>query len=422
MAKIKKTLQESHPEIAGMWVYELNEGLTPNDVSIYMDKEVYFQCKENPKHIFKKPISGMISRRDKHILRCPYCGPNAKVAFPGETDLLSVIHEARYMWDFENNTIDPKTVLSKSNKFAYFKCELGHSTFRKIQDFSKSPGCTECQKERTLLVNNIPQTKKFWDFTKNVCVDLNSLVQSTRDMVWFKCNKCDYEWNVSINLWRENSYCSCCGYDGHNYRTIEKDIITLKRKVPEIENFWDYGKNGYQTPNSVLRNSNYNAYFRCNLGHKFNSFIKDLFINDEFRGCSVCNPRPKKISPNKKLLFEQCLEAKDMWDYELNKELSTQSLTISSKKNAHFICLKGHKFETKISLFYEHPICKECYKIDNGNIVIKRSELLEYWDFDNNEIDPSLTFPNDKREVFWKCKRCEYQWRQKIVDRALEPK
>jgi hypothetical protein len=35
MAKIKRSLRETHPEIADMWVYGLNGELTPDDVSIH---------------------------------------------------------------------------------------------------------------------------------------------------------------------------------------------------------------------------------------------------------------------------------------------------------------------------------------------------------------------------------------------------
>ena len=86
MAKIKKTLRETHPKIADMWVYELNGELTPDNVSIHFYDEAYFQCKDNSKHIFKKHISKMVSSRDGHITGCIYCGPNAKMPFPGETD------------------------------------------------------------------------------------------------------------------------------------------------------------------------------------------------------------------------------------------------------------------------------------------------------------------------------------------------
>lgn len=406
MAKNKKTLRESHPEIAGMWVYELNGELTPDDVSIHSHTEVYFQCRENPKHIYKKPITAMISRRDNHIINCIYCGPNAKVPFPGETDLLSVVKEANYMWDYDKNTLDPATVLPESNKFAYFKCEFGHSTYRKIQHFSHSPYCIHCQKLNTLLVSNIPQTKIFWDFDKNIGVELDNLIQSSRNMVWFKCPECDYEWNVTITLWRKHSYCSCCGFDGKYYRKINNIITTLKMKAPEVVELWDYDKNSKQTPNSLTWNSNFNAYFKCNLGHEFNRPIRSLFNNDEFRGCIICNPKFKIIYPNDRELFTECMEAKEMWDFELNRDLSPQSLTINSKETAHFICSNGHKFETKINLFAKNPICKECKRIKNRSIVIKRPDMFQYWDISKNDINPYLISPNDKREAFWRCDRC----------------
>lgn len=358
MAKIKKSLRETHPEIADMWVYEFNGELTPDDVSIHSDDDVYFQCKENSKHIFKKHIRKMVSSRDGHVIGCIYCGPNAKMAFPGETDLLSVIKEAKGMWDFEKNTLDPTTVLPNSNKYAYFKCEMGHSTYRKIEDFSHSPCCPECQKQDTLLVNNIPQTKEFWDFKKNSDLVLDKLIQSATDMAWFKCPKCDYEWNASIKLWRKHSYCECCGFDGKDYRKTDKKIVTLKMKEPESVELWDYNKNGTQTPDSLTWHSNFNAYFKCKLGHVFQRPISEMFRNEEFRRCIKCNPKRKNVGLQNENLFDKCMEAEKMWDYELNKSLSPQTLTTKSKENAHFICPQGHRFKSKIDLFVKSPICK----------------------------------------------------------------
>ena len=106
-----------------MWAYELNDpNINPDNIGPGSEKEVYFKCLDNPKHIFPKRISKMTSHRDGHNLGCIFCGPNAKIPFPGETDLLSVIDKAKLMWDYEMNELDPTMLFPYSNKSAYFKC------------------------------------------------------------------------------------------------------------------------------------------------------------------------------------------------------------------------------------------------------------------------------------------------------------
>ena len=422
MAKLSKTLRETHPEIADMWIYELNGDLTPDNVSIYSDKEAFFRCDHNPKHIYKKHICNMVSRRDGHITGCIYCGPNAKEAFPGETDLLSVIKEAKDMWDYDKNDIDPTKLLPKSNKYAYFKCEMGHSTYRKIQDFSRSPSCPECQKQKSLLENTVPQTKEFWDYKKNIDIELGSVVQSANEMVWFKCPECDYEWKCTIQLWRKNAYCACCGFDGKDHRSIDEKVITVKMRAPEIVDAWDYEKNSEQTPDSLTWKSNYVAHFKCKSGHVFQRSISEMFRDGKFRGCIVCKPRRKSICLGKNALFSRCLEAKEMWDFELNQSLSPDTLTMSSTEVAHFVCSEGHKFECKINLFTKNPICRQCDLINNRSIANKRPDMLKFWDYSKNDIDPYYIRPYDKRDAFWKCNNCGYEWEQKIYNRASSTK
>lgn len=137
MSKKKTNLRKKNPVAADMWAYDLNDpSLSPDTISFGSDKKVYFRCLENKNHVFLKKVSKMTSSRDGHNTGCIYCGPNAKIAFPGETDLITVCPKAKNMWDFERNiNLDPKQILPKSNKSAYFKCENGHSILRVIQNF-----------------------------------------------------------------------------------------------------------------------------------------------------------------------------------------------------------------------------------------------------------------------------------------------
>jgi hypothetical protein len=88
MKKTKITLKKLNPEAAKMWCYELNGDLTPDIVGGRSDKEVFFRCLKNPKHLFTKKISKMTAD-DGRSYGCIYCGPSANKVFPGETDLLT---------------------------------------------------------------------------------------------------------------------------------------------------------------------------------------------------------------------------------------------------------------------------------------------------------------------------------------------
>lgn len=125
--KITTSLRQGNPEAAKMMdlMWEKNGGLTPDNVGIGSDAEAWFQCLDNPNHVFKKRISKMTSYRDGHNVGCIYCSPNAKIAFPGENDFFTVVPGAEEMWAFDlNGNINPRNLLPNSDQKAYFRCNL----------------------------------------------------------------------------------------------------------------------------------------------------------------------------------------------------------------------------------------------------------------------------------------------------------
>ena len=57
-----------NPELSKQWHPTLNEDLTPNDVTCYSNKKVWWQCSKNKEHIWKSTIY------NRHCGNgCPYC-------------------------------------------------------------------------------------------------------------------------------------------------------------------------------------------------------------------------------------------------------------------------------------------------------------------------------------------------------------
>lgn len=511
--KSSKTLREVNPEAAKMWDYDLNDvSMNPDNIGAGSDRKAFFRCLSNPNHVFIKKICKMTSDRDSHNIGCIYCGPNAKTPFPGDNDLLSVIPEAKEMWDYDKNELIPEKLFPKSNKKAYFKCSNNHSVLRKIEDFSRSPSCPECARENTRLLSIHPYTKDFWNFEKNSKFNIEDEVSSSRDVVYLKCPNCRYEWKSSITLWHKKTYCQCCGFDGtkgsieRNKDIIAKrPLITLRMKHPNIDELWDYEKNTDINPDSVLYASNHKAFFKCKNGHCFEKVIAEMTdAKGSLMECQYCK---NKIDTNN--LFIVCTEAKDMWDFELNKELNPEYLLPAISKKAHFVCKNGHKFIKRICDFARKPKCPECVLLEKQSDAMKpviamkqkkvKKEILkkekidlfslypiarDMWDFENNQeidvenglsskaidawwicekghhfkrriesflksqqcpackkegysianfnhmvkqwdfkkntdIDINLTSAFSKRDAWWKCKKCGYEWQAQIATRRL---
>ncbi len=51
-------------------------------------------------------------------------------------------------WDYEKNTVDPKTIGINSNLKVYWKCKNNHSWLTSLGNRIKGRNCTYCQKEK----------------------------------------------------------------------------------------------------------------------------------------------------------------------------------------------------------------------------------------------------------------------------------
>ena len=424
--KRRKSFREVNPEAAEMWAYDLNPPeITPDNVSSYSDKEVYFRCLENPKHVFKKVIKTMTSKRDGHNVGCLYCGPNAKIPFPGENDLFSVIKEAKKFWDVEKNELNPFQLFPYSAKRAYFTCpEKKHTEYRKIADFSKSPVCQTCRQEKNLLITELPLTEVFWDKERN-SMPLDQVIRSLREVFYFKCPACGFEWKERPGNWRKRQHCKCCGFDGtegsqeRNKKLVEEyGIITFRMAYPEEAEWWDYSKNGEDTPDNTVSKSGKKFYFNCKKEN--HSFMKSGYDFSRREGCPCCNT-PNWA--NRKTLFEAIPQAIEMWDYEKNNGLDPDKLYPNSLEEIWFTCSeRQHSFQKKLVHFKQRPYCMECKKIENS-IYYKEPLMLKFWDYENNTVSPKEVLANDKEiEINWKCPDCGYKWTQKAMHRKSAKK
>ena len=66
MRKDKKSVAETHPEIAQQWHSTKNGDLTPNDVSYGSDKKVWWKCPEGDDHEWISSVQKRTSGR-----KCP---------------------------------------------------------------------------------------------------------------------------------------------------------------------------------------------------------------------------------------------------------------------------------------------------------------------------------------------------------------
>lgn len=118
-------------------------------------------------------------------------------------------------WDYDKNTLNPKTTAQFSSKEAYWKCCNGHSYKMRIDSRTHTGrGCPQCQqqykKSKSLYTMYKDLVDTEWRFDLNN-IDPNNVSAHSGKRAWWTCKTCGYTWECIIqNRTTDNSGCPSC--------------------------------------------------------------------------------------------------------------------------------------------------------------------------------------------------------------------
>lgn len=123
----------------------------------------------------------------------------------------------------------------------------------------------------------------------------------------------------------------------------------------------------------------------------------------------------------KRLSFaEACPDLLNWWDFDKNT-LDPYAIGPTSPKVAYWKCEHGHSFKRSVVAFtrgaHTCPVCQE----RKAN-VISKPELMKFWDFEKNTLDPETTRAQSEEYAWFKCPKCGYSWQAQIRGRLKKDK
>lgn len=260
-----------------------------------------------------------------------------------------------------------------------------------------------------------PELAKEWNYKKNINTLPEQFTQYSNKKVWW-IGKCGHEWEAIIEARAYGQGCPIC--NGKKICIGENDLET---NYPELVSEWNWEKNTLLNPSQVTPHSQKKVWWLGKCGHEWESKIADRVYG---RGCPVCGGKKVQQGYND-LLTKDSFLAKQ-WDYEKNKGMFPENVTLFSSKKAWWKCDKGHSYETRIAqkakMGLNCPVCSNRLIVSGVNdLVTECPFVVAEWDYEKNKgINPESVGKGSGKKVYWQCLLCDNSFQREIREHVKD--
>lgn len=305
-------------------------------------------------------------------------------------------------------------------------------------------------KKNRSIIKTHPNIAKLWNYDKNGGLKPEQVFAGSNKKLWWKCSECNYQWEaIVVNITKRNSKCPACvakenlelkklfktdkiTFEDNTIQFISKGLIQglndLKTMYPEVANEWNYEKNGIWIPENFSYGSSRNVWWKCNkCKHEWKTSIANRTYGF---GCPKCSRKQTGKSLTKRN-FKQGVNdlltvnpvVASQWNYEKNGNLKPEDINAGSYKKVWWRCNEcNNEWQATITSRKTNKACPFCTnrRFNEGtNDIFARVPLLkEEWDFDKNvNMDPNKTICSSPKKVWWKCSKCNHNWKTTIRSR-----
>ncbi|PEP71846.1 hypothetical protein CN573_22755 [Bacillus wiedmannii] len=239
--RTENSLQSKHPDIAREWHLNKNGDLTPEKISKWSNKKVWWLCSKG--HEWE----AFINNRTKRNNGCPYCSGRYATE---ENCLLTLNPDLASEWHpIKNGKLTPRDITLHSSKKVWWLCsrnpkhEWQSVVGSRIRSKSDSKGCPFCagkiaSEEYNLAIAN-PILTSEWHYQKNASLTPENVTPSSNKVVWWKCATCAHEWRSAVsnrNGKRISRGCPKCNSGFQTSFPEQAIVYYLKKIFPDLEN------------------------------------------------------------------------------------------------------------------------------------------------------------------------------------------
>lgn len=204
------------------------------------------------------------------------------------------------------------------------------------------------------LAARMPELAAQWDVEKNAPLTPEQVTYGSRKKVWWRCER-GHSWLAMVKRRSQRTGCPVCAN-----RMIIVGLNDWPSRFPAVAAQWDAEKNAPLRPCDVTPGSNKSVFWRCRLGHSYQSRIGDRTVSGH--GCPYCTGR--KVLPGFNDLATLYPVVAAQWHPSLNGELKPTDVTRGSRRKVWWQCAWGHEWQACIFSRTQTPAtgCPYCAK------------------------------------------------------------
>ena len=189
------------------------------------------------------------------------------------------------------------------------------------------------------IENGTPELLRQWDAEVSCELTPETIPYGSTKKVRWRCEK-GHTWLASPNSrtgTKKTGFPVCAG------RMVLAGENDLQSQFPQVAKQWHHEKNGELTPQNVTAFSNRKVWWRCELGHEYESKISNRTGG---KGCPYCTG--KKVLAGFNDLATTNPELAEQWHPTLNGDLTPEKVSRGGDRKVWWQCSGGHVWQAYI--------------------------------------------------------------------------
>lgn len=465
--KKSNILSVGNPELAKEWHLTMNGELTPDMVTAWSNKKIWWRCKQG--HEWQASISNRNKGRG-----CPYCA-NKKV-LQGFNDLTTVNPVLAAEWHpTKNGILTPDAVTARSSKKAWWRGKCGHEWQARISHRNNGVSCPYCSGRAAIKgINDLatlnPKLASEWNIIKNGNLSPDGFTVNSGKKVWWRCNQ-GHEWSATIASRNKGTGCPKCMKESQTsfseqavYFYIKKRYIDAINRdisfgkefdvyIPSLRTAIEYDGQQFHTDLSkdkqksewckeqgirlirirekgcpklndddiIIRNSKSSISLNIAISMLMEMLnIKNCDIDVERDNAKILKQyiKGKKRNSFASVFPELVCE----WDSEKNINMSPDMFAPFSNKKVWWKCKYGHTWMATIGERSDGNGCPFCsgHRTWKGfnDLLSKNPKVASEWHpYKNGNLMPDMVTEYSGKKVWWRCKQ-GHEWQTRISHRS----